>query len=1115
MELLNWGTFDGRVFKIKPEGNNSLLTGANGSGKTTFVDALLTLLVPLKNDRFYNQSSGVEKKGDRDEESYVLGHYGDILKEGDLSTTTQKLRDKNSYSILLATFTNTDDKVVTLFQVRWFSGGVMKRSFGIAHIKLTIEDDFGQFDEKSQWKRYLDQKHNLNSIKNKIEYFDGPTKYAKRMVGLFGMRSIKALSLFNQVVGIKVLGDLDEFIRTNMLESRDAEAEYVKLKESFITLTDAKNNIDKAKEQIEQLTPINELANQLKANKDRLTELEKSRDIAVLWFATKGFVLSEQEEENLLDKRKKLNTRLEELKTDEDRLRGEKEDVAIRIKSDEVSGQIESLKNNIKENEKIRDIRKNALKSYNSVIQNVNLQINPSEKQFNKNVEDAKKLFQGTEQDREALDEEKRLAKNKDEAIGIQIEEAISAVAILKNNKNNIPHRVATIRENILKAVGATKDEIPFIGELIKINEGENAWEAAIEKLLHNFALRIIVPEKYYSKVNEYVNKTNLKGRITYQRYKPSFSVQQMSHSTSGNDVVVSKLTFKFNNEYSIWIENTVLDRFNFKCADNLDAFAKAERAITKSGIIKFGKGRHEKDDRKHVLSKENYILGWDNTEKLNWWRQQVLQFQKEKEQAVDAIRAIEKKLKKANSNRDDYREVFKTYTNFEQIDWNTCAIKIESNKTRILELEKTNDKARALQKEKETIEASIKKVEEEKTKKSEDVFNINRNLKDLKTEINKHKTIVDSFIDKTEELLSFETTYPQLTETTFATFNKTQSKFQKENSVELTNLKDENSKLSNNLANKMRVFKFPPENITTKFTSWRSDVSKLTETVDYVAEYQNLYEKLVEDDLPRFQTKFNDYLEETINDKVGAFNFFFDRWSNEIKQNVTSLNDALKEIDFKSPPDTTYIQLVAPGKRDDTITEFRKLLDNAIPDFREISASIDGKRLHFENHIEPLIEQLQDEKWREKVMDVRSWFEYKAEEFYRESDQKFKTYESMGQLSGGEKAQLTYTILGSAIAYQFGLTKEGTESNSFRFIAIDEAFKAQDSDKADYLMQLCKQLHLQLLVVTPSDNIEIVEPHISFVHFAARINDTNSWLYDMPIQQFQEEREKYRQLND
>ena len=74
----------------------------------------------------------------------------------------------------------------------------------------------------------------------------------------------------------------------------------------------------------------------------------------------------------------------------------------------------------------------------------------------------------------------------------------------------------------------------------------------------------------------------------------------------------------------------------------------------------------------------------------------------------------------------------------------------------------------------------------------------------------------------------------------------------------------------------------------------------------------------------------------------------------------------------------------------------------------------------------------------------------------------------------------------------------------------IDEAFKAQDEDKARYLNTLCKQLHLQLLVVTPSDNIHIVENDISFVHFVERKEERHSWLYDMPIEQFKEEKANY-----
>ena len=57
MEIFNWGTFDEHVWKIRPVGETSLLTGANGSGKTTFVDALLTLIVPEKKYRFYWEQS--------------------------------------------------------------------------------------------------------------------------------------------------------------------------------------------------------------------------------------------------------------------------------------------------------------------------------------------------------------------------------------------------------------------------------------------------------------------------------------------------------------------------------------------------------------------------------------------------------------------------------------------------------------------------------------------------------------------------------------------------------------------------------------------------------------------------------------------------------------------------------------------------------------------------------------------------------------------------------------------------------------------------------------------------------------------------------------------------
>ena len=72
-EFFNWGTFHGRVWGLDLNGDNTLLTGDIGSGKSTLVDAITTLLVPAQKIS-YNKAAGADAK-ERDLKSYVLGHY--------------------------------------------------------------------------------------------------------------------------------------------------------------------------------------------------------------------------------------------------------------------------------------------------------------------------------------------------------------------------------------------------------------------------------------------------------------------------------------------------------------------------------------------------------------------------------------------------------------------------------------------------------------------------------------------------------------------------------------------------------------------------------------------------------------------------------------------------------------------------------------------------------------------------------------------------------------------------------------------------------------------------------------------------------------------------------
>jgi uncharacterized protein YPO0396 len=1112
MEVYNWGTFHEKIFRINPQGNNSLLTGANASGKSTYIDALLTLMVPVKKDRFYNQSSGVDKKGDRTEETYVCGQYGNIQKEGEFSTTTQKLRDKSTYSVLLASFSNTDQRNnITIFQVRWFNNGELKRAYGVAHEKLEIEKDFSQFDKNGNWKKRLEKSYNLNNSKKKIEFFDGPTSYADRIANLFGMRSTKALSLFNQVVGVKVLEDLDEFIRTNMLEEQEAEAEFIQLKESFVTLMDAKTNIEKAKEQILQLTPINEIALKLSEIQSELLSLNDAKETAVYWFAKKGVELSEKEKEKLAIRLEKLNNDLNILRENESELKNQETDLTVQIKSDEVGNQIEKIKSEIKILEKSRDKRKSNLDAYNLLAQNIEFNTNPSEDLFNLNREKAISNKSECELKRKEEEENLRQAKNTKDAINGKIKEGIETIQILKQNMNNIPNREAEIRYEILEYVGATKEEIPFIGELIKVSDNEKEWELSIEKVLHNFALRLIVPEKYYAKVNEYVNKTNLRGRIIYQRYNGFTSLKNMIYQKNAQNSLINKIEFKPKSNYIEWLEDIITNQFNYSCVKDLTEFnLYDEKAMTKEGLIKFTKGKHEKDDRPQILGKENYLLGWDNNEKIRLLQIEIKELQEKEKTSIQEIRTIEQLIKKIDKFKEAFSDIFKIYTKYDDIDWQSYAIEIQNKEDLKTNLEKTNNRVQELQKQLKDVQDNLKHLSEIVIKnKDRDIFHLEGNIRYIENELNAHLEIMKPH--GTIDFSDFENSYPKLHAIEFSNFKIKQADFQKENSKIIAELEFSKRKNEDEVKLIINDFKHPDETITSKFTDWRSDVSRLPDSthLEFIGEYQMFLKQLKIDNLPKYEKKFNEYLQETITGKIGNFRIFFTDWSQTIKDNIRLLNESLKEIDFQNSP-KTYIQLVAPDKFSDEVKEFKTLLHNAIPNFREIDSSIDGRKNHFYNHIEPLISKLDKEDWRKKVMEVRSWFSYKAEEFYKETNQKFKTYENMGQLSGGEKAQLTYTILGSAIAYQFGLTKEGLQSNSFRFIAIDEAFKSQDEDKARYLITLCKQLHLQLLVVTPSDNIHIVENDISYVHFVERKEEKYSWLYDMPIEQFQEQRTNY-----
>ena len=148
LEVLNWGTFDRHVWSFDVAGRTALLTGDIGSGKSTLVDAVTTLLLPA-NRVAYNKAAGAVGR-ERDLRSYVRGHYKSERNETTGASRPVGLRmDAQTYSVLLGRFVNSGlNLAVTLAQVFWLKDGHQgqpDRFFVVADRPLTIAGDFTDF----------------------------------------------------------------------------------------------------------------------------------------------------------------------------------------------------------------------------------------------------------------------------------------------------------------------------------------------------------------------------------------------------------------------------------------------------------------------------------------------------------------------------------------------------------------------------------------------------------------------------------------------------------------------------------------------------------------------------------------------------------------------------------------------------------------------------------------------------------------------------------------------------------------------------------------------------------------------------------------------------------
>lgn len=1115
MELYNWGTFDNRIYSIHPQGQSSLLTGANGSGKTTLIDALLTLLVPERKFRFYNQSSGSEKKTERTEESYVLGQYGSIQEEGRHHSTAMQLRpDKQStFSILLAHFANQAGQFLTLVQCRWFVNQELRRVYLIAEVPLSIAEDLIPFDPKGLWRRRLCEKYPATETTDPLMFFDSASKYARRMLRVFGMRSPKALTLFNQTVGIKVLGNLTDFIRQHMLEAGSIEEEFTKLKDTYKLLLTAQNAIEKAERQLELLRPVRAHAEALKQLKQIHPLGQDPHEIVNLYFAQRKKSFLQAEILRLEERERELQLQATHLREQLEEQRDLKESLRSAMATDATGQQLVQLEQSTRRLEQEKRRRQEELVRYNLLAKTLDFPENPDQACFKRSHKASQEREKQLEQKRREQEHRIFSIEKEQEATLRQLREKELEIRAMAGQRNNIPGRLSQIRQELADYLEVSPASLPFVGELIQVLHREQDWEGAVEKVLRGFATSLIVPEDLYSRVNAYLNRINIGGRLVYFKVPLHFEPAQKLFAPP--KALVNKLEFHPDSPYSAWVKHQIMAQYDYLCADNLGEFETYKKAMTRQGLIKSG-ARHEKDDREQNFNRSQYVLGWSSQGKIDFYRNQL-------EALQDMLAAQQREVEKLRQEQDRCAWLlrnlakFEQYVDYELIHWQAVQREQEKLAQQQLLLETGSNNLQEMRNQAEALIQQIEILENQRDdllRRQQDIHSL---LTDYRAQVaDIELTFADEDLDHAAlptRFSAFEQTYAETLEgLNLDNLPRISKSIHDRIEKQLREEHQKREQLERQLERAMLAFKRPDKELLYRFPDWSADTYQLSEDIAYVDDYLQICRRIEEDDLPSYNKEFERYLTTHMIQKMADFRESFYLREQEILQTVRDLNDSLEKINFRNNPET-FIQLKTQRNPAPHVQRFKEMLESWVPGSTPGGDEIAQLRQSFDA-IRQLIERLDaEEHWKNYVTDVRNWNEYYAEEFYRETGRQMKVYRSMGELSGGEKAQLTYTILGSAIAYQFGIT-QNEPGHSFRFIAVDESFSNQDDEKATYLMDLCRQLDLQLLVVTPNDKTHIVEPYISSVHFVFRKPDQSSMLLDMPIVQFREKRSEWQKLS-
>lgn len=1044
LDLYNWGGFEGRHgVDIDPRG--TAIIGPTGAGKTTLVDALMTLLTEHPK---YNLASTGGHESDRDLVSYVRGVSGAGTSDG---SNAHISRSGKTLTGIAATFSD-DNEPLTIGALFWMDG-----------------TSSGASDLKRRWifsrvagyglDAWLEAHHEggagklkqLNNDVANLETWESKKAYLARLRSFFEVGD-NAFTLLNRAAGLKQLNSIDEIFRELVLDDRSSFERAAQVVREFDDLQAIHAELELARRQINALLPLQGLANQRADLMEGVKTTSTVLSLMPLWFAEHAHRQWSLRCDDISASVDRMTVQ-ESAATDELAKATQEMEHLRGIYLQAGGTEVESLRNHIA-SEKIRadGVARHA-GQYQSLVRRLGFDETLSLSAFTANQERLPSLKEQMVADHQ----ERQLAQEgiagRAHVLREQRDRYLEEIQESNARPNsNIPPKYHAFRVKLAEHLGLSDGDLPFVAELVQVKPEEQSWRGAIERAMGGHRLRVLVPASRLKEALRWVNKRDNQMHVRLLEVGTPTGTASFK-----SDGYTRKLDFA-SHPYREAVKHLLADN-DRHCVASSDDLQNLPFAMTVEGLMSGQRGFFDKVDQ--VPLSHEWYTGFDNKDRLVQLKDALDTVEKSLRESQDALRISRNQLNEIAQKLGVLEQL--GALPFQDIDIETALGRVRELEDRLARLTDPASDAGKAHAEWQDSDRLVKKIQ----------ISLQEIQVTLKTEANElrgaqgsrdraHKRIGVGLDADQRQLLDHNK--PNLDGASLDDLPDIEREYLNEISARVTKLRSELSNCEGRIVRNMGMAK----------NEDRGALAEVGTELGDLPAYLDRLQILEQEDLPAKQQRFQDYLNQSSDQGVTQLLTDIDNEVSLIEERLDDLNNTLRRVDFSAG---RYLRLdpkrVRHASLDDLILA-RKNLRSA--QFKE-----DLGESHYKA-LQHVISQLRDAAERKRVsgslalLDPRYRLSFAVSVIDRETRDVIETRTDSKGGSGGEKEIIASHVLTASLSY--ALCPPGSSRPLFGTVVLDEAFSRSSHTVAGRIISALSEFGLHPLFVTPNKELRLLRNH-------------------------------------